>query len=1164
MYTMPRRVRRSAASLVVLYTVAACSSGGSDPVAPPPPVTIAISPTSSTVNAGATLSFSATIANSSNSDATWTASGGTIAGSGLNATYTAPLGGGPFTITATSSADVTKSASATVTVTPIGITLSPALATIGAGGTQQFSATVVNSANTAVIWTAASGTISGTGNIITYIAPATGGTYTVTAASAADPAKFAVSSVTVTPVAITVTPTSQTLYRGEPVTLTSVITGTAVTDVIWTATCGAVNGMAASVIYTPPDTPGPCTVTVRSALDATVSSSATFTVRPVLRVAAFDDVSDGACSWTHCSLREAITAANAQPNVDTIRFFVPAASGRNAGTTITLTAALPVIATSTHLVGPGAALLTLNANGSVVNPRRALALSGALTGSVTGLSVRGGVVDAGGGIAITGTADVSLTDMTIVQNEARNGSGGGLQVHNTAIARLLRVVIDSNRVFGANQSGGGVSISAGSTVSMTGGRVSFNTVENGAGGGVRVFDASLTMDSVVVQGNLVVAGASGGGGMIIEGASPAQLTRTTVLDNCAPTGEGGGLRLLSSASVMLANSSVSGNSALLAGGMAAGNIGLLTVTGTTISDNTASTRAGGVFLWGTSDVTFTNSIISNNTAQSQGGGGGLNMQNTSIARLNGVTISGNRAQGISQHGGGIFAGAGTQIVMTNGSIVGNESEAGWGAGLYAFTNVVTLTDVTVRSNTASSSGVGAGLTVLDNATLTITGGSIRENRAIGGSGGGVFLRASTAHIQNVGFVENMADHQGGAMQVLGASTLNVSNSTFTVNRTALIPGVLNSGVGGALSIFDATVTTISNSVFTANTAAFVGGAIGKGSSGLLTVTDTRFVNNTAAFQGGALQLVGSGSNILRRITVSGNRATTSGASAASLGGGITNGSVMLLENSAVFENTSGELGGGIYSSTTANSTIRSTTLSGNTAPTGGGLDAAGPTALINVTLVANTASISGAGLSSSFARGVVTVSNSLLSGNLRAGIIENCATISGGTITSGGYNLSDDTSCTSLTGPTNRNNTPAGISASLADNGGPTRSHALQPGSAAINAANAATCPITDQRGFTRVGVCDIGAIEFGGAASAPVSGLRVAARFLTPTVASPVVVRGARTSTTPALSVPPSVDTADRRGGATRATMLVTRRGDVIEPQGAQGAQRIDRKKRF
>ena len=403
------------------------------------------------------------------------------------------------------------------------------------------------------------------------------------------------------------------------------------------------------------------------------------------------------------------------------------------------------------------------------------------------------------------------------------------------------------------------------------------------------------------------------------------------------------------------------------------------------------------------------------------------------------------------------------------------------------------------------------------------------------------------------------------MQVLGASTLNVANATFTGNRTALIPGVLNSGVGGALSLFDATVTTISNSVFTANTAAFVGGAIGKGSSGLLTVTDTRFVNHSAAFQGGALQLVG-GSNILRRITVSGNRATTSGASAASLGGGITNGSVMLLENSAVFENTSGELGGGIYSSTTANSTIRSTTLSGNTAPTGGGLDAAGPTALINVTLVANTASISGAGLSSSFARGVVTISNSLLSGNLRAGTVENCATISGGTITSGGYNLSDDASCTSLTGPSNRNNTPAGISASLADNGGPTRSHALQPGSAAINAGNAATCPITDQRGFTRVGVCDIGAIEFGGVASAPISGLRAAAaaRFLTPTVASPVVVRGAPTSTTPGLAVPPSVDTADRRGGATRATMLVTRRGEVIEPQGAQGTQRTNRKKRF
>src|SRR5438045_8503037 len=49
----------------------------------------------------------------------------------------------------------------------------------------------------------------------------------------------------------------------------------------------------------------------------------------------------------------------------------------------------------------------------------------------------------------------------------------------------------------------------------------------------------------------------------------------------------------------------------------------------------------------------------------------------------------------------------------------------------------------------------------------------------------------------------------------------------------------------------------------------------------------------------------------------------------------------------------------------------------------------------------------------------------------------------------------------------------------LADNGGPTRTHALLPGSPAINAGNSSGAPATDQRGAGRVGPVDIGAYEF-------------------------------------------------------------------------------------
>ena len=49
----------------------------------------------------------------------------------------------------------------------------------------------------------------------------------------------------------------------------------------------------------------------------------------------------------------------------------------------------------------------------------------------------------------------------------------------------------------------------------------------------------------------------------------------------------------------------------------------------------------------------------------------------------------------------------------------------------------------------------------------------------------------------------------------------------------------------------------------------------------------------------------------------------------------------------------------------------------------------------------------------------------------------------------------------------------------LADNGGPTLTHALLAGSPAIDAADTAVCPATDQRGVARDAACDVGAFEF-------------------------------------------------------------------------------------
>jgi hypothetical protein len=128
--------------------------------------------------------------------------------------------------------------------------------------------------------------------------------------------------------------------------------------------------------------------------------------------------------------------------------------------------------------------------------------------------------------------------------------------------------------------------------------------------------------------------------------------------------------------------------------------------------------------------------------------------------------------------------------------------------------------------------------------------------------------------------------------------------------------------------------------------------------------------------------------------------------------------------------------------------------------------AMGPILLNNVTIAKNTAPASG-GLQNAAAVGM---SNTLLAENSGG----NCL----GLPTSLGNNLDDGASC-ALSAPGDLSGLPANLGP-LADNGGGTFTHALLPGSAALEAGNDATCLSADQRGVIRPqGLhCDIGAFE--------------------------------------------------------------------------------------
>ena len=90
--------------------------------------------------------------------------------------------------------------------------------------------------------------------------------------------------------------------------------------------------------------------------------------------------------------------------------------------------------------------------------------------------------------------------------------------------------------------------------------------------------------------------------------------------------------------------------------------------------------------------------------------------------------------------------------------------------------------------------------------------------------------------------------------------------------------------------------------------------------------------------------------------------------------------------------------------------------------------------------------------------------------------------------TRSGYNIVGNNADAVISSqPTDQIGTPAApidpLLGPLADNGGPTLTHALQTGSPAIDRGDPAAPP-QDQRGYGRVGVPDVGAFEFGGVAT--------------------------------------------------------------------------------
>jgi CSLREA domain-containing protein len=319
--------------------------------------------------------------------------------------------------------------------------------------------------------------------------------------------------------------------------------------------------------------------------------------------------------------------------------------------------------------------------------------------------------------------------------------------------------------------------------------------------------------------------------------------------------------------------------------------------------------------------------------------------------------------------------------------------------------------------------------------LTLQGGAA--------SSGGAFEQSNASTtFEHVTFYNNSAVEMGGAItNSSGELTLIDCLLHFNVAENA----VISSNNGGAIRNAGGTLSIIRsqfnyNSVDPDEVDGRGGAIFSDGSGAQVNLEDSSFIGNVAG-EGGAVY--SRGITTISGSTFSSNNSTYSP--------GALNSSLLVLKNSTFSQNSNGGL-----ATTGVDAWVLSSTFYDNN------------TGAANITKISGT----------------TTIKNSILV-SLSGGT--NCS----GTITSGGYNLDNNSTC-GLSGTGDQSGVDPMLG-QLLDNGGPAHTHALKYGSPAIDAGNPAGCTddlgspiLTDQRGNPRsidgnvdgTARCDIGAYE--------------------------------------------------------------------------------------
>ena len=663
---------------------------------------------------------------------------------------------------------------------------------------------------------------------------------------------------------------------------------------------------------------------------------------------------------------------------------------------------------------------------------------------------------------------------------------------------------------------------------------------------------TLTSDQLWVSNSVTLLG-PGPGALTVTATNGMRVfavtgTNVTIsgLTIANAQGAGYGMGILTGFGISLAlnNCIISSNSTTLSGGgifMSAG--ATLTVSNCTICDNSASASGGGVYN-NHGVLAVVESTLSGNSA---GGGGGGGIDNWVATVEIGDTIL-----NASAGGGNIYSSYGSVIsdgynLSSDGSgssfliATGDQNNIDPKLGPLQDNGGSTPTHALLPDSPAIDQGKSFGLST-DQRGLPRPVDFFSLPDAAGGdtSDIGAFefqktqptLVTSTNDSGPGALREALASATNGdtvdASGVTGTITLANGQLEVAKSVTVLGPGAAMLTVSGnhATRVFDVTGTNVVISGLTIANGYGAGYGIGiktYGAGSKLTVDNCVLTNNSTTLSGGGIFNDPGVTIIVTNSTLCGNSAPSGS------GGGIYNYQGTLIVANSTLSGNSGDLGAGIYNdavSGPATLTVTASTLNNNSANYGGGIynhglsvDGAMVT-IVNSTFSANNSHVCIGNDGAWGGHVVLTIMASTFSGNIGVGIyndgrfggnatLELGDTIlspgsadasidnadAAGTVKTDGYNLSSDNGGGCLTNATDQTNVTNLLLGPLQDNGGRTWTHALFPGSPAIDQGYANAVPGlgvgADQRGLARPvnfftvpdasggDASDIGAFEF-------------------------------------------------------------------------------------